>query len=194
MNPLLVTSSAASSASVRNGFDVLDVCHRQTVFALGKLAALVSRLAAHGPDEQARELAAEILQHFSVTACEHHEDEERHVFPKLLTSDDPDIVQAVLRLQQDHGWLAEDWMALSPHLDAVACGHSGYDLDVLREGAAVFTALSHDHIALEESIAYPQARVRLHTGDRRAMALEMAARRRSQLELGATLPATQGPD
>ena len=194
MNPLLVTSSAASSASVRNGFDVLDVCHRQTVFALGKLAALVSRLAAHGPDEQARELAAEILQHFSVTAREHHEDEERHVFPKLLTSDDPDIVQAVLRLQQDHGWLAEDWMALSPHLDAVACGHSGYDLDVLREGAAVFTALSHDHIALEESIAYPQARVRLHTGDRRAMALEMAARRRSQLELGATLPATQGPD
>ena len=194
MNPLLVTSSAASSASVRDGFDVLDVCHRQTVFALGKLAALVSRLAAHGPDEQARELAAEILQHFSVTAREHHEDEERHVFPKLLTSDDPDIVQAVLRLQQDHGWLAEDWMALSPHLDAVACGHSGYDLDVLREGAAVFTALSHDHIALEESIAYPQARVRLHTGDRRAMALEMAARRRSQLELGATLPATQGPD
>jgi hypothetical protein len=38
-------------------------------------------------------------------------------------------------------------MALSPHIDAVACGHAGYDLDVLREGAAVFTALYHDHIA-----------------------------------------------
>jgi hypothetical protein len=51
---------------------------------LGKLAALVSGLAARGPDAQARELAADILHHFCVTAREHHEDEERHVFPQLF--------------------------------------------------------------------------------------------------------------
>ena len=192
MNSSLDPSSVASSASARDGFDILDVCHRQTVYALGKLAALVSRLAAHGPDAQARELAAEILLHFSTTAREHHEDEERHVFPKLLTSDDPDIVQAVLRLQQDHDWLAEDWMALSPHIDAVARGHSGFDLDVLREGAAVFTALSHDHIALEESIVYPRARASLRTGDRREMAQEMARRRR-RLEVGVAPSTPQRP-
>ena len=179
MNTSPDRSSVPSPASARDGFDILDVCHRQTVYALGKLAALVARLAAHGADAQARELAAEILLHFSTTAREHHEDEEQHVFPKLLASDDPDIVQAVLSLRQHHDRLAEDWMALSPHIDAVACGHSGHDLDVLREGAAVFTALSHDHIALEEAIVYPRARARLHSGDSRAMALEMAARRRS---------------
>ena len=172
---------AASPAPARDGFDVLDVCHRQTVFTLGKLAALVSRLQAHGPDAQARELAAEILHHFSVTAREHHADEERHVFPQLLTSSDPEIVQAVLRLQQDHGWLEEDWMVLSAPIDAIASGHAGFDLDALREGAAVFTALSHDHIALEESIAYPQARARLPAGDRHAMADEMAARRQARV-------------
>ena len=182
MNPSSDPSGATSSASTRDGFDILDACHRQTVFALGKLAALVSRLAAQGPDEQARELAAEILLHFSTTAREHHEDEERHVFPRLLNSADPDIVQAVLRLQQDHAWLAEDWMALSPQIDAIASGQSGYDLDLLREGAAIFTALSHDHIALEESIVYPRARASLRSGDRREMSLEMAARRRSRHE------------
>jgi hemerythrin-like domain-containing protein len=171
---------AASPAPARDGFDVLDVCHRQTVFALGKLAALVTRLVGSGPDPEARQLAAEVVQHFSTTAREHHEDEERHVFPGLLDSADPDVVQAVLRLRQDHGWIEEDWRALSPHLAAVANGHTGYDLDLLRDGAAVFTALSHDHIALEESIVYPQARANLPARERSAMADEMAARRRAR--------------
>jgi iron-sulfur cluster repair protein YtfE (RIC family) len=124
-----------------DGFDVLDVCHRQTLFALGKLAALVARLKGHGPDPEARAIAAEIVHFFSTTAREHHEDEERHVFPSLLSGADPEIVQAVLRLQQDHHWLHIDWMELSPQLEAVAAGQTGYDIDALREGAQVFIAL-----------------------------------------------------
>jgi hemerythrin-like domain-containing protein len=181
MNPT-PASGHHSSAAPRDSFDVLDACHRQTIFSLGKLSALVSRLAAYGPDEGARELANEILRHFANTARQHHEDEERHLFPKLLASGDPDTVQAVLRLQQDHGWLEEDWMELAPRLEAVASGQTGYDLDLLREGAAVFTALSHDHIALEESLIYPQARARLGSGERREMGREMAQRRRAQRE------------
>ena len=165
-----------------DGFDVLDACHRQTLFTLGKLAALVSRLKSQGPDAEARAIAAEIVQFFSTTARQHHEDEERHVFPKLVASGDAEIVQAVLRLQQDHGWLEQDWMELSPQVDAVADGQSWYDLDTLREGVEVFTALSHDHIWLEESCIYPQARSRLHASERREMGREMAARRRVQRE------------
>ena len=85
----------------------------------------------------------------------------------------------MLRLQQDHDWLEEDWMELAPHIAAVANGQLGYDLDLLREGAATFTALSHDHIALEESCIYPQARAQLDARERRAMGREMAARRRA---------------
>jgi hemerythrin-like domain-containing protein len=62
----------------------------------------------------------------------------------------------------------------------VATGQSWYDLDALREGAEVFTALSHDHVALEESYIYPQARARLRPDERREMGREMAARRRAQ--------------
>ena len=179
MNTTQDPSQVPQAATTRDGFDVLDACHRQTVFTLGKLAALITRLATYGADAQARALAAEIVAHFSVTVRQHHEDEERHVFPKLATSSDPQIVQAVLRLQQDHDWLEEDWMELSPHIEAVAGGQIGYDLDVLREGAAVFTALSHDHIALEELVIYPQARARLHSGENTEMGREMAARRRA---------------
>ena len=173
------SSKPAGATASLDGFEVLDACHRQTLVTLDQLAELVARLASSGADAQVRAMAAEIVRFFSTTAREHHEDEERHVFPMLVTRGDPDIVQAVLRLQQDHDWLEEDWMELSPHVDAVACGQSWYDLDVMREGVEIFTALSHDHMALEESCIYPQARARLHAGERREMGREMAARRRT---------------
>lgn len=173
------SSNATTPAATLDGFDVLDACHRQTLHTLDMLAELVQQLINGAADTRARTLAAEVFHFFSTTARQHHEDEERHVFPKLATSDDPKIVHAVLRLSQDHNWLEEDWMELSAQIDAVACGLSWYDLDTLREGAEVFAALSRDHIALEESLIYPQARARLGAGERREMGREMAKRRRA---------------
>ncbi|WP_280155564.1 hemerythrin domain-containing protein [Piscinibacter sp. XHJ-5] len=162
-----------------DGLDVLDACHRQTLFTLGKLAALVSRLQHLGIDEEARAMAADVIRHFSTTARHHHEDEERHVFPALLAGGEPQVTDAVSRLQQDHRWLEEDWKALLPQLDAIACGQSWFDVDTLREGVEIFIALSHDHIALEESLIYPQARARMSGAQRREAGREMAARRRT---------------
>ena len=149
-----------------DGLDVLDVHHRQTLFTLGKLAALVARLTRGDADAEACAMAREIVEFFSTGARQHHEDEEMHVFPSLLASSDPQLVQAVLRLQQDHHWLAVDWLELSAPLNAVANGQS-VDVDLLREMAHVFIALSHDHIGLEESCIYPQARARLQEQQRR---------------------------
>jgi len=180
------TTHAPETASVTtlpDGFDVLDACHRQTLFMLGKLAALITRLTKIGADTEARAMAADIVKFFSTTARQHHEDEERHVFPQLAAHGDAETVQAVLRLQRDHDWLEEDWMELSPQLDAVACGLSWYDVDILREGAEIYIALAHDHIALEESFIYPQARAQKRIGERREMGREMAARRRAGREV-----------
>ena len=69
-----------SATATLDGLDLLDACHRQTLFTLGKLAALVTRLQQLGTDEEARAMAAEIIHHFTGTARHHHEDEERHVF------------------------------------------------------------------------------------------------------------------
>ncbi len=174
------SSKAAAVPKTRDGFEVLDACHREILLTLSKLDSLVLRLGSGGPDAHARAMAGEIVRFFAKTARQHHEDEERHVFPALLASGDAEIVQAAQRLQQDHHWIDADWRELAPQLDAVANGQSWSDLDVLREGAEIFTALLHDHIALEESVIYPQARARLRTGELSEMGREMAARRRAE--------------
>lgn len=173
-------SDTARTHTTRDGFEILDECHRDTLVALGTLGELVSGLAVEGDSRRVRAMADEVVKFFSTTSREHHEDEERHVFPKALAAGDPEIVQSVLRLQQDHSWLEEDWLELSSHLKALAAGQSMWDVDFLREASEVFIALSHDHMALEESCIYPQARARLQAGERHEMGREMAARRRAR--------------
>jgi hemerythrin-like domain-containing protein len=168
----------AAAAATPSAFGVLDECHRRTLAALDKLEAIVDRIDG-GVDAQTRMLAAEVIRHFSVTVREHHEDEERHVFPKLLATADAETEQNILRLQQDHHWLDEDWHELAPHLDAIARGQNWYDVAFLRDGVTVFSALSRDHIELEETCLYPEARARTGAAEAEAMGREMAARRRA---------------
>ena len=138
--------------------DALDRTHHQVLVVLGDMQRLVQHLDDAGVDAAARKLAQRICRFFNGTARAHHADEERLVFPQLLASGDAALVQHVLRLQQDHGWLEEDWLLLEPQLQAVAEGYSWYDLDTLRGALPVFEALYREHIALEESLIYPAAR------------------------------------
>ncbi|HEX6362200.1 MAG TPA: hemerythrin domain-containing protein [Albitalea sp.] len=173
-----MTTTRADAPTTYDGFEVLDACHDQMLASLIKLRMLIQRLEHVGPDAEARALARDVGTFFAGAARQHHEDEERHVFPKLLATGDPDVQQAVLRLQQDHGWIEEDWLEIAPQLDAVAMGMSTYDLDELKAAVQVFAALSQEHIELEESLVYPEARSRLLPFEREEMSREMAARRR----------------
>ena len=141
-------------------FESLDRTHHQVMQTLGQLVQLIEYLDATGIDDRARLLAKEICAFFDGTAREHHAAEEQLVFPSLLTSGDAELIQHVQRLQQDHGWLEEDWLELGPHLEAIAEGQNWYDLDVMRSAIPVFTDLYRDHIALEETIVYPASRSR----------------------------------
>jgi hemerythrin-like domain-containing protein len=152
-------------------FEALDRTHGEVVQSLRELERLIDRLEAGDIDAQARAVSAALCAFFDGTSRAHHEDEERVVFPPLLAGDDAMLIQHVRRLQQDHGWLEEDWRELRPHLHAVAEGLHGLDTDLLREMAAVFSTLYVEHIALEESLIYPASRQCLQ-------AVEIAERRR----------------
>ena len=141
-------------------FEALDEEHHVVMLTLGRLARLLDHLDEQGADDDARKLAGEICDFFDSTARAHHAAEEQVVFPSLLVSGDEALVQHVRRLQQDHGWLEEDWLELGPQLRAVAEGYNWYDLDVLRSAIPIFSELYRDHIALEESIIYPASRSR----------------------------------
>ena len=139
-------------------FEALDSCHREVLVTLNRLVQLIDHLDNNGLDADAQAMATAVVAFFNQTARAHHADEERLIFPDLLRSEDTVLVQHVLRLQQDHGWLEEDWLTLAPPLDAIAQGYSWYDLDMLRQATTVFTELYLDHIDLEESLIYPEAK------------------------------------
>ena len=172
--PQAALPAAPQPHLTRDGLEMLDACHRRMMDALDTLDALVARLDDQGDDVQARAMAAEVVAFFSGTARQHHLDEERHVFPRLMEAAAPEVVQVVRRLQQDHRWLEQDWFELSAHLQALADGQSWWDRALLREGSEVFIALLHDHLTLEESLIYPEARAHLSAGEREAIGREMA--------------------
>jgi hemerythrin-like domain-containing protein len=145
--------------------DALDAEHREVMRALATLAQLIEDLEREGVSDAVRAEARKVCRFFNSVARDHHAAEERLIFPNLLKSPDAALVQHVIRLQQDHGWLEEDWLELEPQLEAVANGYSWYDIDTLRAALPVFEHLYRDHIALEESLIYPEARRRQQQAD-----------------------------
>ncbi len=139
-------------------YEALDVTHRAAQRMLAAFERLLVHLDEYGIDIQAEQAAEEILAFFDGPATQHHRDEEALVFPDLLTSGDTTLVSHVLRLQQDHGWIEEDWLALRPQIEAVAIGYNWYDLDMLRQALPRYAELYQAHIALEEQIVYPAAK------------------------------------
>jgi hemerythrin-like domain-containing protein len=158
-------------------FDFLDATHRQIQRQLRDLRALVDAVESEGLNADNRAQARRVLDFFNGEARQHHLDEEKHIFPALLASRDDTIVQAAEHLRQDHGWLEENWLQMAPSLEAAAGGNLWFDPKELHHALEVFEALYLDHILLEESIAYPEAKKRLAAYDKAGMGREMAKRR-----------------
>ncbi|MBX3637850.1 MAG: hemerythrin domain-containing protein [Rubrivivax sp.] len=164
---------ARSPIATPDDFQALDQTHREVQATLARFGELLDHVDDNGPDESARRTAAEIRAFFEGHARQHHADEERLVFPALLAGGDAELVQHVMRLQQDHGWLEEDWLELAPQIEAIERGYNWYDLASLRHALPVFAALYAEHIVLEETVVYPAAK-----RHQQALAAGMAARTR----------------
>lgn len=141
-------------------YDALDACHRKTIVLLQDLTSISQALEDDALDAVAKQRASAVDHFFSVTSPLHHEEEESTVFGPLLDSGDPDLVQAVLSLRQDHGWMERNWALLGPQLRAIAKGEGWIDPTEFERGVEVFQQLCVDHIALEESIIYPDSKAR----------------------------------
>lgn len=139
----------------------LDDHHRHVRDHLDRLAALASRVQSEdlGPDIRAEACAIEAF--FSGSMRRHHRLEEAFVFPPLLASADAELVTIVQTLQQDHGWIEEDWIELGPQLRAIAEGNHWVEPADFMHGAEVFLELCYGHTALEETLIYPRSRARL---------------------------------
>lgn len=179
MNALLSPAAPpAADADPADGlFDFLDDCHRQIAAQLHEMRELADAIEGDGLTATVRIRARALKDWFNAEARQHHLDEEKHVFPALLASGDATVVQHTQRLIQDHGWLEEDWLEIEPSLSAAADGYTWFDPIVLKHAVQVYGMLYLDHMVLEESLAYPEARARLDPAKLKAMGTEMARRR-----------------
>jgi hemerythrin-like domain-containing protein len=152
--------NAMGTATSTPSFDALDACHQQIQAHLAKLTALAKHVAESGIDPTVRAQALEIESFFSSTSREHHAEEEANVFPALLSSGDATLAAAVRTLQQDHGWIEENWLELAPRLRAIASGNGWIDETEFLNFVEVFLELCNGHIALEETLIYPESKAR----------------------------------
>lgn len=167
-------SSSAVSVPL---FDFLDTTHRAIQSHLTLLREVVEAANSTGLDPESRAKARVVLRFFNGEARQHHTDEEKHVFPALLASQAPELEAATRRLIQDHGWLEENWLYIEPSIAAACEGSQWFDPMELAHALEVFEALYMDHLLLEESLVYPEARQRLQAWDQAGMGREMAQRR-----------------
>jgi iron-sulfur cluster repair protein YtfE (RIC family) len=135
----------------------MDAWHAQVRGHLDRLATLASRI----ENESTRAEACAIEAFFSGSMQEHHRIEEEGVFPSLLDSGDPELATLVHTLQQDHGWMEQNWIEVGPQLRAIAQGNHWIDPAEFMHGAEVFLELCYGHAALEETVIHTQVRERL---------------------------------
>ena len=147
-----------TSAAPAQPFQALDACHLQIQLHLQDLQRMALHMEREGLGEADRKLAGEIENFFSSTSREHHEQEEKVVFPPLLVNGTEELKVAVRGLQQDHGFIEENWIELGPQLRGIAEGNDWFDVAEFQHNVALFLELLNGHIALEEVLIYPESK------------------------------------
>jgi hemerythrin-like domain-containing protein len=94
---------------------------------LSRLACLEQINALLDPARQARQLAAEAVRFFDDEIMNHHEDEERELFPAVCKAaaagnDREEVIAMAQRLTADHRLLERQWKTLRPGLERIAKG------------------------------------------------------------------------
>lgn len=167
------------SAGFEQPFEMLEACHERVQRSLALLGRLIVHIDAHGHDEQSRAAARDVLRYFDLAAPQHHEDEERHVFPRLLAMGDASLSADVARLRADHERMGALWRELRAALQRWAEPLEPGAIDAAtRACAEAFRAAYDGHIELEEGRVFPAARALADGPALAAMGAEMAARRR----------------
>jgi hemerythrin-like domain-containing protein len=154
---------------------MLQACHERVQRSLDLLQRLGEHLDAHGVDPSAVAAAQDVMRYFDIAGPLHHEDEERHVLPRLRAAGHNALAE---RLHADHRALALAWSRWRPVLAQVCEGNWNRTVSAhVRSGWRDFEARYAAHIALEEGQAFALAANGMADATRDDMGREMAARR-----------------
>lgn len=161
-------------------FDMLEACHERVHRMLALLARLQAHVQINGCDTQAQQAAQDVMRYFDLAAPLHHQDEELHVFPPLLTGGDEVVAKVVHQLMDQHRAMELTWTGMRQVLTQIATNTSTGPAPFLLLTAELvqsFTALYEAHIRMEEGVAYPAAQQLLTAERLLGMSEDMMVRR-----------------
>ncbi|MCA3179096.1 MAG: hemerythrin domain-containing protein [Burkholderiaceae bacterium] len=181
-----VESHAVSSAIADEAIASFSRSHVHIIDQMERLRVLPTQLAQRGLDEGVRAAAAGLYRFFNDSVLEHHDEEERDLFPALRHSavpgDEAGLVDAlVARLEREHRELEALWDRVEPGLRRLGRGKSA-TLDA--EAMEALTARYVEHARFEEAAVLPLADRMLKAGDRAALSLGLAMRRNPYRAVG----------
>ena len=164
------------------GFDeplaMLQACHDRVRRSLALLRKICGRVKEGRVDAAVHQAAADVLRYFDMAAPHHHEDEEQHIFPRVLeVAREPALRAAVLQLQEDHVKMESQWARLRVALAALAAGRADGFGPAQIARALRFCDLYDAHARTEELVVYPLVATLLDADALLRIGEEMSARR-----------------
>lgn len=180
------TPDPAVSALADAALASFSTSHVGIVDAMARLRVLPMQLAQRGLDEGVRASASQLYRFFNDVVLEHHDEEERELFPSLRHSagrgTDAELVTSLItRLEREHRELEDLWDRIEPALRRLGRGKSAVlDEAAIGRLADAYTA----HARFEETAVLPLADRILKSGDRAALSLGLAMRRNPYRAIG----------
>jgi len=175
----------ANAHTFTNPTGLLSDCHRRVEMFLGILEEVAVRIDRPITKDTGRGLET-ALRYFERAAPKHTADEEESLFPRLRQIDNPEIQSALSRLEkleEDHRWAAP----LHSEVERLGTQYlSGAELSdteiaTFRDSVARLACMYKQHIGIEDELIFPLAARLLPWVEKRAIAQEMAARRKVPL-------------
>jgi pyridoxamine 5'-phosphate oxidase len=160
---------------------MIEACHDRIEAQLGTLENLVPHVAAHGPDEAARNAAQAVMRYFDTAGDAHNKDEDEDLFPLIRAAAARDgrheIGATLYELEREHENMDRLYSEVRAQLDVIArgqAGHQALDADLV----ARFAWIYRRHMRLESDLLLPYARQALASSQRAMLGMRMAERRR----------------
>lgn len=161
---------------------LLAACHGRIEAQCATLLRLPEHLKQHGVDDQAKQAAEKILKYFNSAGKNHHEDEEKDLFPVLIqiatTEGCDNPIKLISELRNEHLKMELAWQELADVLDKIATNQC-VNPDELP--VAHFVGLYRSHMAKEDHGIFSYARQKLSAEQLSTFGRNMAERRNVQI-------------
>lgn len=174
-----VPGFTSPAAGLDQPLEILEACHERVINHCEILQKLSNHLQKVGVDDQAKLASKNLLRYFESAAKNHHEDEEKNLFPMIIESiagsDAVCIKEIINSLIDDHRLLEKTWNKIKNTLELIA---SGIQAEIDQSQITLLITTYKKHIEIEENELLPMAKILLSEEQLDHMSHDMTQRRK----------------